>query len=107
LLRFVPAFVIGITILSLPLSVRAQSRARKIFKDNCVVCHGADGTGNTPKGKALGAADLKSDEVQKQSDEELATVIAKGRGSMPAFADKLSQEAVNSLIAYIRRLPKK
>ena len=51
----------------------------------CATCHGADGSGNTPAGKSLKARDLRAEEVQKQSDDELASAIADGRGKMPAF----------------------
>ena len=100
-------FFVGLTILALPAAVRAQSDAAKVFKTNCVQCHAADGSGNSPTGKALKARDLKSDDVQKQADAELAAVISKGRGKMPAFGSKLSPDVINSLVAYIRQLPKK
>jgi cytochrome c6 len=100
-------FFVGLTILALPAAVRAQSDAAKVFKTNCAQCHAADGSGNSPTGKALKAKDLKSDDVQKQTDAELAAVISKGRGKMPAFGSKLSPEVINSLVADIRQLPKK
>ncbi len=106
--RFAPAaFFISFAIFVLPASVRAQTDAAKVFKDNCTLCHGADGSGDTPTGKALKAKDLKSDEVQKQSDDELAAVISKGRAKMPAFGSKFSPDVIKSLVAYIRQLPKK
>jgi mono/diheme cytochrome c family protein len=102
--RFAPAvFVISVTILALPAGTRAQSDAAKIFKTNCSLCHGPDGSGDT----ALKAKDLRSDEVQKQSDAELAAIISKGRGKMPAFGSKFSPGVINSLVAYIRQMPKK
>jgi mono/diheme cytochrome c family protein len=106
--RFAPAiFFIGFAIFFLPAAVRAQSDAAKVFKDNCTLCHGTDGSGNTPTGKALKAKDLKSDEVQKQSDDELGAVISKGRAKMPAFGSKFSPDVIKSLVAYIRQLSKK
>jgi mono/diheme cytochrome c family protein len=100
-------FSIGLTILGLPNVVRAQSDAAKVFKANCTLCHGDDGSGNSPTGKALKAKDLRSDEVQKQTDAALADVIAKGRGKMPAFGSKFSPDVITSLVAYIRQLAKK
>ena len=108
LLRLAPAvFFISLAILALPSAARAQSDADKVFKANCALCHGADGSGNSPAGKALKAKDLRSAEVQKQTDAALGEVIAKGRGKMPAFSSKLSPEMINSLVAYIRQLAKK
>lgn len=73
----------------------------------CAMCHGADGSGNTPVGKSLKARDLRSEEVQKQPDEELAAVIADGRGKMPGFKSSLSTDQVSQLVTYIRSLAKK
>ena len=88
------------------LSSIARADADKVFKTNCVLCHSADGSGDSPTGKALKAKDLRSDEVQKKSDDELSTIIAKGNGKMPAFGSKLSPDVVKSLVAYVRSLKK-
>ena len=73
----------------------------------CATCHGADGSGNTPVGKSLKARDLGSEEVQKQSDDELAATITNGRGKMPGFKSSLSTDQVKQLVTYIRGLAKK
>src|ERR1035438_3287436 len=88
--------------LALPDSLRAQSDADKIFKTHCVLCHAADGSGSSPTGKALKAKDLKSDEVQKVSDADLAAVITNGKGKMPAFGKKLKPEDITALVHYVR-----
>lgn len=93
--------------LALPAGVRAQSDVAKVYKTNCVLCHAGDGSGNSPSGKALGAKDLASSEVQKKSDAELTQVITKGKGKMPAFDAKLKPDDIKQLVAYIRAMPKK
>jgi mono/diheme cytochrome c family protein len=93
--------------LALPSSLPAQNDAAKTFKANCTLCHGDDGGANTPTGKALKAKDLRSDEVQKQTDAQLAAIISKGRAKMPAFGSKFSPDLITALVAYIRQLPKK
>ena len=93
--------------LVLPASLLAQDDVAKIYKKNCVLCHAADGSGNSTSGKALGAKDLASSEVQKKSDEDLAGVITKGKGKMPAFGAKLKPEEIKQLVIYIRGLAKK
>jgi cytochrome c6 len=90
-----------------PFAMQAQSDADKIYKTNCVLCHSADGSGGSPTGKAMHAKDLRSDEVQKQSDAALAEVISKGRGKMPAFGAKIKADDVTKLVAYIRALANK
>jgi mono/diheme cytochrome c family protein len=71
-----------------------------------VLCHAADGSGNTSAGKMLQAKDLRSDEVQKQSDAALVDVITNGKGKMPAFGNKINSDDVKSLVTYIRGLKK-
>ena len=90
-----------------PSAMQAQSDADKIYKTNCVICHSADGSGGSPTGKAMHAKDLRSDEVQKQSDAALSEVITKGRGKMPAFSAKIKPDDVAKLVAYVRALPNK
>jgi cytochrome c6 len=107
---YLPIATAGIAIfvaaLAVPSRLRAEGDAAKIYKTNCVLCHAANGSGDSASGKALKAKDLRSPEVQAKSDQELAEVITKGRGKMPAFGKKLSADAIKSLVAYIRELPK-
>ena len=78
-----------------------------IFKRRCAGCHGADGAGNTTIGKHLKLRDLRSPDVQKQTDEELAAVISKGKsGKMPAFESKLTKEQIGEVVKFIRTLRK-
>jgi mono/diheme cytochrome c family protein len=88
-------------------SSRAQSDGETLFKTKCVACHGPDGKGEVPMGKKLGAHDLNSAEVQKQSDAQLTEVVTKGKNKMPAYEDKLSKEQIAQLVAYIREIGKK
>ena len=90
--------------LAAPRAMQAQSDVGKIYKTNCVLCHSADGSGSSPTGKVMHAKDLRSDEVQKESDAALTEVITKGRGKMPAFGAKIKPDDVTKLVAYIRSL---
>ena len=98
---------LGVTTLAFPAFLRAQSDVDKIYKTNCVLCHSPDGSGTSPSGKALKAKDLRSDEVQKKSDEDLAEVITQGKGKMTAFGKKLKPDVIKQLVTFIRALPKK
>ena len=77
-----------------------------LFKAKCAMCHAADGSGGTPVGKSLKIPDLRSAEVQGQSDGQLATAISSGKGKMPAYGKSLSPEQIRQLVAYIRGLKK-
>jgi cytochrome c553 len=96
---------VGLVSLTCAFQLQAQDAA-KVYKTNCVLCHSADGSGDSPTGKALKAKDLRSAEVQSKSDADLAGIITKGAGKMPAFGAKLHPDAINSLVAYIRALKK-
>jgi mono/diheme cytochrome c family protein len=79
---------------------------KELFTKNCAGCHGADGKGNPAMAKALGDKGLNivSPEVKKQSDEQLAKVIADGAGKMPA--SKLSKAEQKQALDYVRSLQK-
>jgi mono/diheme cytochrome c family protein len=92
-----------------PTSAQAQNApadGATLFKSKCAMCHGPDGAGKTPMGQRLNIRDLRSPEVQKQSDAELSQVIAEGKGKMPAFKT-LTADQVKLLVAHIRELAKK
>lgn len=78
--------------------------AEQLYKSKCSLCHADDGSGSSITGKQLGAKNLKSEEIQKMSDDELAAAISKGKGKMPAFGGKLNEAQIKSLVAEIRHL---
>src|SRR5205085_1530537 len=96
---------VAILALVTPLSMFA-SDGPALYKAKCAACHGADSSGQTPMGKSLKLRDLRSPEVQKQSDKELAAVTADGKGKMPAYKTKLSEADINALVAHMRALAK-
>ena len=80
---------------------------KRLFKQRCVKCHGSDGTGNTPDGQIAGATNLTDPEWQQRVDDKrLVTSIKHGRGQMPAFGEKLTEEQITSLVSYVRTLGK-
>jgi cytochrome c6 len=83
-------------------SSRADER-KELFKSNCAICHGEDGTG-TPLGKRLQAPDLTSRTVQSRPNTALEQMVKTGKNSMPPFADRLDDQHIKSLILFVRRL---
>jgi cytochrome c6 len=81
--------------------------AEDLFKSKCATCHGPDGAAKTTMGSVLKIRDLKSDEVQKQTDSELNQIITKGKNKMPGFDGKLKKEQIQQLVSFIRQLAKK
>ena len=77
-----------------------------LFRGKCVLCHGLDGSGKTPLGKQLQAADLRSKDVQKRSDTELHRIIHDGQSNMPPFADQLSDDEIDQVLKHVRAFGK-
>jgi mono/diheme cytochrome c family protein len=73
------------------------------FRTKCAMCHGPDGSGSAV-GKSMNVPDLRSPEVQKVPDAQLAQIISDGKGGMPPFKGSLSEDQVHSLVAYVRSL---
>lgn len=88
-------------------AVRADDTADKTYKAKCAGCHGADGKGSTGAGKALGAHDFSSPDVQKESDADLTQIITTGKNKMPPYGKTLSAAEIKDLVAYIRGFAKK
>ncbi len=84
----------------------AQQDGAATFKAKCVMCHGADGSGDTAMGKKVNAADLRDAKIQSKKDDELAATVNKGKNKMPAFEEKLEPEQIKAVIAFIRTLKK-
>jgi cytochrome c6 len=84
----------------------AADASADLYKSKCAACHGAEGKGDTAVGKTMKVKDLALDEVQKQSDADLATIIEKGKNPMPGYEGKLTKEQIDGLVKYIRSLKK-
>ncbi len=84
----------------------AQNAGADIYKAKCAMCHGADGLGATPAGKAMKAVSFKDSAVVSAPDAQLITAIKNGKNKMPAYAGKLTDDQIKSALAYIRTLQK-
>ena len=83
-----------------------KATARATFQTKCAMCHGPDGAGSEA-GKSLNVPDLRSPEVQKLPDAELAKVISEGKGGMPPFKGSLSEAQIHAMVTYVRSLRQK
>ncbi len=71
------------------------------WNNNCRTCHGPVGRGDGPQGPMVRAPDLTRAEWQENiSDEEMASIIRKGKNKMPAF--DLPDQVVTGLVQRIR-----
>ena len=99
------AIVLILAMMLAPLAFAADGAA--VYKAKCASCHGVDGKGQTPMGKKMNLRDLGSPEVQKQTDKELYDWTAVGKGKMPGYKDKLTDEEIKALVAHMRAFAKK
>ncbi len=81
--------------------------AASVYKTKCAACHGVVGDASTPAGKALKVPSFTSEAVLKETDDNLLAIAKNGKGKMPAWHDKLSDEQLKDLIAFIHELQKK
>ena len=81
--------------------------AAAIYNSKCAKCHGRDGRSKTTRGRLSHSRDLsKGDWQDDVSDERIFNSISNGKGKMPSFKKSLSENDINSLVAYVRRLRK-
>ena len=81
--------------------------AAEVYSKHCASCHGRDGRSKTLKGKSKHARDLTDSEWQgRVSDERIFNSIMNGKGKMPAYGKKLSEQEIDPLVAYVRALRK-
>ncbi len=87
-------------------SIKRKERAALTYRRYCHHCHGPNGDGRIIVGESLELAptDLRSDDVQSQSDEELFEHLQTGGGLMLPFAATLSPLEMLLSIEYMRTL---
>jgi mono/diheme cytochrome c family protein len=79
-----------------------------LYIRNCASCHGREGLGDGPKAQTLEtfSGDMSSDAYQSQTDGEHFYKSKFGRGEMPSYENKLSDEQIWHLVNYMRTFKK-
>jgi cytochrome c6 len=70
----------------------------KVFTANCAACH-ANGTN-----VVMAPKNLKKESLEKfsmNSEDAIATQVRNGKNAMPAFGNKLSDEQISAVAAYV------
>lgn len=100
------AFAVAACACSWSLLAKAQdgSTPVTVYKSKCAVCHAVDGSGSGTVGKQLNVPSFRSREVQGQTNEQLELVISDGRGKMPGYRGKISDDQIKQLVTYVREL---
>ena len=97
---FVAAFTPG--------SFADEAAGQKVYDAKCKSCHGKTGEGNPAIAKAL-KVDPSVFLLTKldKTDDELTEIITNGKGKMPAFKSKLSEDEIKDVVKYVRSLSQK
>ncbi|MBN1373584.1 MAG: c-type cytochrome [Anaerolineaceae bacterium] len=84
---------------SLSTTAEEMAAGQAVYAAKCVECHGMDGRGDGQ------APDLTDQQRMSQlSAQELEAVLAAGQGSMPGFAETLSESERWAAVSYVRSL---
>jgi len=103
---------IALGLLALSAAPLRGADAKENWSKDCMQCHGQSGAADTKMGKKLNAKDLTDATVQASfTDADAAKAIKEGikedgKTKMKAFGDKLSDDEVKALVAYVRTLKK-
>jgi mono/diheme cytochrome c family protein len=81
--------------------------ATAAYNKQCATCHGRDGTGRTARGRRSHSRNLTDAEWQDRvSDERIFNSIMNGKGKMPSYSKKLSEQQIDALVTHVRHLRK-
>ena len=99
-----------VTQIPMPISKGVLARGKNRFDIFCAACHGPQGKGDGPTGRALipPATDFTSQSSKKKSGAELRRIIEQGspRTAMPAWKGQLSDMQLSDVAAYVETLRK-
>lgn len=100
--------ILWIGVIGMAALVPDADAGKQVYQRRCKMCHGTDGKGSAAVARMMKVEipALDSEAVQRQTDEELAKVITKGKGKMVAVKG-ISHQDVANVIAYLRTLAKK
>src|SRR6266568_433987 len=92
--------------------ISMAAEVKENWEKNCQKCHGADGKGQTKMGRQSGVKDYTDPKVQAELKDENAMkiikegIVEKDKKKMDPYKDKLTDEEIKALIAYIRAFKK-
>jgi putative copper resistance protein D len=92
-----------------PSTVQSLSVGQGVYLNNCAACHGADARGGGPQAGTTAvrppALAGPGSHLGQHTDGDLHYFIGNGlQGGMPAWADRLSDDEIWSVINYLRSI---
>ncbi len=91
-----------------PRSDESVARGKKVFKEQCVVCHGPGGLGDgiiIKKGLGFYPVNLTTPIISQRSDGYIYAYIRYGgKVMMPAYSESISERDAWHVVNYVRKL---
>jgi mono/diheme cytochrome c family protein len=87
-----------------PATPDSIARGEELYRNTCLVCHGAEGRGDGPVGLVFEPVpvDLNDAYTQDQADGQIFFTLTRGRVAMPFYRDTLTQRQRWDVINYLR-----
>jgi mono/diheme cytochrome c family protein len=99
------ASVLVAVLLLLPRPAAADADGKAVFEKNCTSCHGPDGKGATPAGKALKVMDLATKQwASSEAIPQIEKAVREGVPRMPAMGSKLKPEEIAAVARYTQEM---
>jgi mono/diheme cytochrome c family protein len=111
-IAYVPTLLVAAGLLAAFAGRSFAADVKENWEKNCQKCHGADGKGQTKMGRQSGVKDYTDPKVQDELKDEKAVKIIKegivenGKKKMDPYGEKLNDDEIKALIAYIRAFKK-
>ena len=112
-MKKIPLFVFSAAVLGWLAGPALAEDIAETWAPQCQKCHAEDGSGDTKMGKKLGLKDYRDPAVQAEmTDEEIIRITKEGvvddsgKQTMKAYAEILTEEQINEMVAHIRSLAK-
>ena len=100
--RWIPGIAL---LVALAAGASAEPDGAALYQAKCASCHGADGRGDTPVGKALKIRSLLEPRwAAEDAPAAIAKVVREGSPGMPPLASKLSAAEIEAVAKATRDL---
>jgi len=99
------ALVVSIVLFASARSFAADVDGKAVYAKSCANCHGQDGLGQTPAGKALKTVSLVDPQwTTSDALPKIEAAIRDGVPRMPAMKTKLTPEQIAAVARYTQQL---
>jgi len=84
----------------------AQSDGAATYKAKCAMCHGATGMADSGAGKSMKVKPVNDPDVKAMTEAQMVTITTDGKGKMPSFKGKLTDDQIKQSVDFYRSLGK-